>query len=270
MALAAQLIKNACPLDVEAAKEWSRGSAWTYKDTLISAAYGKLLTIYGTNGQPWHGRRVLSSSIQALLDSIGLDNGSILYRSVDGWAALAPGDPGQYPTPNTARTAIEWMTPTGSSGGAGRVAALGFPEAAMSWAHHTTIGANYMRLKPVLLTSAVDVNGVQLPCRTLNATIHGTPVLYSDNAGAPDALLASGDTMTGFEAGIVSMPFTSAYTPPGNAMAWLGWIHTASSLDTVDCALATYYAYLSTSSDTPPDPASSASIGNIQGGFWGY
>ena len=112
------MLKYADGEDVAAAYEHSPGTAYMPRDILMAAMTGNLLITRLSNGTiiaPW---RLMSSSIQAMLDSISTDQGTIIYRSNIGWVALDPGTAGNVLT--TYGTGIDpaWAPVTAPSGAA--------------------------------------------------------------------------------------------------------------------------------------------------------
>jgi hypothetical protein len=146
---------------------------------------------------------------------------------------------------------------------------LGWPGTALSWASTASIGFNFLRLKPVVITADMIITGIQLGVLSAAATAHLTPVIYDHLGGVPTNLLASGSTVVGATAGINSLPLSSPYTPSSAIMAWIGFIHTIANI-TVPSVSIGNYAFKSTSSDTPQNPLTGVSIGSAQAGFWGY
>ena len=146
---------------------------------------------------------------------------------------------------------------------------LGWPGPALSWYTTASIGANFMRLKPVIVTPDMIINGVQIPAITASATAHMTPVLYQHVSGAPYTLLTSGPTVIGASAGVNNLPFSAPYTPTTSMLAWLGWIHTTANI-TMPNLSAAAHAFKATSSDTPQNPVTGVTNGNTQAAFWGY
>jgi hypothetical protein len=81
--------------------------------TALDAKADETITVTGASGITGGGdltsNRVLSASVQAILDQISTTRGVILYRGATGWTALAPGAAGTKLTSNGAGTDPTWV-----------------------------------------------------------------------------------------------------------------------------------------------------------------
>ncbi len=91
---ASWLTKNISADFVGAAMDEAVGTPFLWRDLIMLEAYGKLTEMTDNFGTTWKGRRVLYADIQLLLSSIGIDKGSLLIRTNDGWVELLPGPDG--------------------------------------------------------------------------------------------------------------------------------------------------------------------------------
>lgn len=108
---AAILAKYAPAEDQMTSRQLAEGSQFLPRDLQYMAIYGRLATLFFTNGQ----RRYQLASryeLTELLDILGFAPGSILFRGPDFWEALSPGIDGQALT-------IEGGLPAWGAGGAG-------------------------------------------------------------------------------------------------------------------------------------------------------
>lgn len=110
-----QWIKMQDSDQVDAAYEGSAASPYLPRDLLMSTMYGRVVQVRTTGGLVLRGVRILSQSIQSMLDSITTDAGSILVRLPEGWAELDRGLPGQVLTSGGAGIIPFWANPASGS-----------------------------------------------------------------------------------------------------------------------------------------------------------
>lgn len=88
-------------------------TGYLIRDVIESAAYGLVTYGYDDAGNLYMGFRLANQQIQVLLDSIGLDPGSMLFRGPDGWLALEAGDAGTVlSSPGTGQPPL-WIPTSG-------------------------------------------------------------------------------------------------------------------------------------------------------------
>lgn len=111
------IIKRAADLDVEASYRCAKSTQFLPRDLLAKAAYGTLMQFRDKSGTVWTGVRVLQSDIQALLASLGNNNGMILLNEDGEWVCLLPGDAGDVLTMDGTTGRAKWLPPSGGGGG---------------------------------------------------------------------------------------------------------------------------------------------------------
>lgn len=95
-AKAVWLIKRCTSDEYQIAQGLAKDSLFIFRDLLMSAAYGKLVSAIDVNGLVWKGLRTMPDPIDELLDAITDIPGSVLFRGADEWLGLAPGLAGQF------------------------------------------------------------------------------------------------------------------------------------------------------------------------------
>lgn len=268
---AVQNIKNVAPEVQQFAREASAGTAWTWRDLLMAWQYGHNIEVTGPDGRVYIGLRDMAIEAQTVLDSIIDSVGAVLVRTPTGWKGLIPGPAGEVLTSTGPGAPPNYAPVSAGAGGVIAPAALvGWPSGIVSWNSTTSAGANFMRLKPIYLTSGQKVTGVVVPALAASASAHMTPVLYRHTSGVPAALMAKGPTVVGAISGGNKLPFDTAFTAVNEEICWLGWIHTGAAITL--CNLSnTGLAYLSTSSDTVSDPCPTMTLsGTAVAAWWGY
>jgi len=114
---AIQQIKDADPMDVQAAIELVKGTGLMPRDALLAAMYGKGIEFTTEDGTTYRHLAMSERSIQGLLDTISNVPGTILYRDNDTWRGLEPGVPGQVLQTNGPAEVPTWENPGGAGGG---------------------------------------------------------------------------------------------------------------------------------------------------------
>jgi hypothetical protein len=89
------LTKLIDPSEMVEAINLTVGSGWYPRDLLLRAMSGGLVVAYMADGRVLWGRQDMANNIEAMLDSIGMTRGSVLFRGELGWLALSPGTVGQ-------------------------------------------------------------------------------------------------------------------------------------------------------------------------------
>jgi len=95
-ALAQKAANEAFSWNYIEAENMSQGTIWNRREMLVKAAQGNLFEFRMDDGEFYGNWFVLAKEIQALLDTITDEVGTLLVRSGDGWAALMPGADGYY------------------------------------------------------------------------------------------------------------------------------------------------------------------------------
>jgi len=208
---ATQLVKQIDPIFIAAAKEATKGTAWTWKDYVISNMYGRWSEITLPDGTVMKGWRQLSVEAQALLDSIIDQVGSILVRTPSGWAGLDPGPLNDVLTSGGPSGLPSWQTPQ-TGGGAGVASPFN------RWligGSTISIGANAYSFVPFNALFGATVKGAGVLPRFTSASVAWAVALYAADGtnGVPGTVLAQSATQTGFTSGTVAKAdFTTAYT----------------------------------------------------------
>lgn len=145
---AAILAKHAPAEDQMRSRQLAEGSQFLPRDLQYMAIYGRLATLFFTNGQ----RRYQLASryeLTELLDILGFEPGSVLFRGPEFWEALPPGQVGQVLTAGDAGTPVRWANPSGTAnvGGFDGATILGT----------TTTDAENYRSKLTLIRVGVDI-----------------------------------------------------------------------------------------------------------------
>lgn len=112
-----QLIKNLSGDDCDAATKLAAFTPFLDRDLKMKVAGGLLYNWIDDDGKTWVGRRQVYPDIQAALDSITVDIGSVLVRTPDGWLGLLPGLAQEVLTIDIASGMPAWLPPAGGGGG---------------------------------------------------------------------------------------------------------------------------------------------------------
>lgn len=116
-AVVQQMIKNVTTDEYVAARDLTAGTPLLIRDVLMKAAYGTLVEAVLKDGSQWMGIRTVYPTAQQMLDSISGIQGTVLYRDVDAWKALAPGTPGQVLSTAGPGANPSWVDQSGGGGG---------------------------------------------------------------------------------------------------------------------------------------------------------
>lgn len=111
------MMKVAPTQDMSFAIEWTEGTSLLWRDVLMATYSGNLFRFSMADGSTIYGAGQVSSSIQALLDSISNVPGTILGRTSAGWQALIPGPANFVLTSNGEGNPPLWAPPQGGGGG---------------------------------------------------------------------------------------------------------------------------------------------------------
>ena len=108
--------KHMAPGQQKAAYELAQHSQLLPRDLQVQSLYGRGLTVYCTNGLRFYS--VASrNDMSIVLDALGVEPGSMLYRGTDWWMAIPPGLPGYVLTaPDDLNDPPLWLP--GGGGGA--------------------------------------------------------------------------------------------------------------------------------------------------------
>lgn len=87
---AVKLIKQVDPSEYQDAMDLSKGTPYLYRDLLMKAATGTLISFTDDTGRFWMPTRDAIQSIQPMLDSISAVPGSLLFRNSNFWAYVPP------------------------------------------------------------------------------------------------------------------------------------------------------------------------------------
>jgi len=204
----------------------SAGTAWTWKDLAISLQYGRNVTITAPDGTTYRGWRDMADDMQQLLDSIIDAPGAILVRTSAKWMGLLPGPAGEVLTSKGPGVAPDYYpVPTGGGGGAQFTPYCFDPGASNAFS------AGYMGLLPCVLPAGAAIKGIAIYARTASPSASVSPGIYDDAPGSAANLVATGPAVTGIVPGINLLPFTTDYTPPGEALYYAGVIVQGATYD---------------------------------------
>lgn len=113
---AAIVAKYAPAADQMRSREMAHGSQFLPRDLQYMAIFGRLCTLFFTNGE----RRYQLASrydLTELLDILGFAPGSILFRGPEFWEALLPGNAGEVLTTSGNLLPPVWAPAAGGAGG---------------------------------------------------------------------------------------------------------------------------------------------------------
>lgn len=97
--------------DTTAAMSYTEGTIWNWREFIVKAAYGTLTEISLPGGVRLTDFLTMKNEIQAWLDTISMVQGTIIYRGLNEWSALAPGANGQVLTTPGSGSDPLWATP---------------------------------------------------------------------------------------------------------------------------------------------------------------
>lgn len=116
---ATQVIKDAAPEMWEAADQWAEHSPYLARDILMACAMGTFVQGTMADGRTKVSLTQTNANIQQLLDSLGLQPGSLIARLPEAWTTLLPGNAGDVLTINGASGLPDWAPPSGGGSGGG-------------------------------------------------------------------------------------------------------------------------------------------------------
>jgi len=198
--IAAQWASSPSSIDRETAEGLTDGSLWIWRDALMSAAYGRFITIVNPDGSVMEPTRDVSPNPQLVLDLLGDLPGSMIVRTSIGWEILPPGDTGQYL--GLAGGGPEWQDVAAGGGGGATV----FPQMHLTPASGTTQSANYVQGTMACINPEDKPNAVQFFATAAQASSQNTPAVYINNGSQGGALLETGPTVTAVTVGINTLP----------------------------------------------------------------
>ncbi len=106
---------------------------------------------------------------------------------------------------------------------------------------------------------AANIGSIKVFAQTTAGTTVLKPVVYSDVAGVPTALLATGSTVTGVVYGVTKLPLTSPLAVTKGQVIWIG-VTIAAAAFPAATAIAIPNAFFTATSGTPPNPAVTPTI----------
>jgi hypothetical protein len=132
-------------------------------------------------------------------------------------------------------------------------------------------GANQLALIPVTYPVNATLDNVSLVPGATSAGAKFKAVLYSDSAGAPNALVATGTEVTGATSGTtLTLPFSSGQALTGGTQYWIGYItDTSVALQRFDSTSTTGRIKSNTYASGAPNPAGSMTTGQAVWRLWG-
>lgn len=261
---ASQIASMVNAYDLVTLQNMAFGTTYTWRDLMIRAIYGRLYNLRYLDGTKIEAYRDVNPNPQFILDLVTDVPGSLLYRGEQGWFGLDPGPNGTVLTMDPVSRDPQWMAPA-TGGGNGRSAAF-TPSLGPQSTQSLTTG--YTVMLAALLTAGEWVSGIALGAQA-NASTGMYAGIYSDNNGAPNALLASSTLKTGLAAGINKVPFTAPYQITTDGLYWFA-ILALTSAPTL-WHISEYPIYKSGFA-TLPSPAGGAysAGGNSSWAFWPY
>lgn len=118
-------------------------------------------------------------------------------------------------------------------------------------------GANQLALEQVTADASGNITGLAVLPAGTSATAKFKAVIYANNAGAPDTLLATGTEVTGCTAGtLLDLPLSSPFAVTSGTIYWFGYI-TDTSVSLYANSKTTGYKKANTYASGPPSPAGS-------------
>jgi hypothetical protein len=172
----------------------------------------------------------ISADVQAILDQITTTRGSILYRGVADWLALAPGTSGQFLKTNGAGADPEWSAAGGGGGGSSFL-----PMAQESGIDFTVDSAAFgpplLFLTQGIAGFAQTITGVRVPMRAIGSGYTLEPCLYGGIDPATTTPSPSGATRVALGPGVAlttantiySLPFTTPVVLTPGLVYYLGF-----------------------------------------------
>lgn len=149
--------RYAIDLDLISAKKYSQNTLYLPRDLLIMAMYGTLVQVTMRDGTRLWSARKLSTEIQALLDQLSTEIGTIITRGADGWIAISPSVDGDVLTTHGAGKIPTWQPASGGSGGGiTNVVSVG------RYATGTDTTAFAIKGTIIQATRTIDVHALQL------------------------------------------------------------------------------------------------------------
>lgn len=100
------------------ALEVTKDTIFMPRDVMIKIATGRFWTVQLDTGVTMWSFSLVADEVQALLDSITMEAGSLLLRSPDGWIGVVRGEAGQVLTSTGLTGTVAWSTPAAAGGGA--------------------------------------------------------------------------------------------------------------------------------------------------------
>lgn len=187
--------RYATDLDLISAKKYSQNTLYLPRDLLIMAMYGTLVQVTMRDGTRLWSARKLSTEIQALLDQLSTEIGTIITRGADGWIAISPGIDGDVLTTHGAGKIPNWQPASGGGGGGiSNVVSMGRYASATDTTNFAIKGTI---IQP---TRTITVNAVQLAFTNVRpVTVAPVILKLSGITGSPtvtDVLLGTPETLT--------------------------------------------------------------------------
>lgn len=200
-----------------------------------------------------------------LLDQIGADVGSVLYRGDDGWVVLEPGDAGQLITMGA--TIPEWADAPAPP----TVVTLPSLAGLLRIDQSSAINVNTLGGTGMVLRAGQIITGLHGWATAAAATAKIIPAVYTQASAAPAALVASGPQVTGIAIGLQTWPLTTPYTVPSNGLYYLCVQTTVVGWNQATAASDIFSATISSSGALPnPFGTPTQSFGNTLPKIWGY
>jgi len=193
--------KHMAPGQQKAAYELAQHSQLLPRDLQVQSLYGRGLTVYCTNGLRFYS--VASrNDMSIVLDALGVEPGSMLYRGTDWWMAIPPGLPGYVLTaPDDLNDPPLWLP----GGGGGAASEWLIPPSRDPDTSAPTNGGNAVGLTPFTMQADYTLTEIEFECRATSATAMYACIYDADATGGT----LTGSTLVGSGGPTTIVPGTS-------------------------------------------------------------
>lgn len=235
------------------------------KSTADGVEFATQSAMLDTLGSPINGDLAMRSggvwgliTLSGVLDTLSATQGALLYRDSAAWLALAPGTAGLVLTAGGPAANPSWAA---GGGGGFTPSAEMFDVPAQSFHTSASFSAGFYVGRASVQPAKATLSAVCFYAVTASATSQVTPAIYADSAGTPNALLASGPTITGVAQGLNTLALTTPLSVTAGQQIWLGFINTVAAIPIASTLLGIPLVLWAQASNTVPNPAPAASFG---------
>ena len=221
MRYAIEQIKNPDPLDYRVAVQWVQGTGLIPRDILLQALWGKNIEFTTVDGKTYRWLSMTERSIQGLLDLIGSQQGTILYRASDTWRPLLPGSSGRVLTTHGPSADPTWE-PGGGSGGGYPGGWIKTPDGAAALSRP----ANTITCMPFWVAAGTIIRKLSFMPLSTSATAKTGLAIYRSGQQLPTTLIDDcGGLVTGVTAGTLQeFTLSTPYEMPSDDQLWIAHI----------------------------------------------